>query len=39
MIIIKKYNFKNTNIYICTVASNKFWSSRSFFDAIENAPL
>jgi hypothetical protein len=25
--------------YVCTVASNKFWSSRSFFDAIENAPL
>jgi hypothetical protein len=24
---------------IFTVASNKFWSSRSFFDAIENAPL
>jgi hypothetical protein len=23
----------------CTVASNKFWSSRSFFDAIENVPL
>jgi hypothetical protein len=22
-----------------TVASNKFWSSRSFFDAIENDPL
>jgi hypothetical protein len=24
---------------IFTVASSKFWSSRSFFDAIENAPL
>jgi hypothetical protein len=24
---------------IFTVASNKFWSLRSFFDAIENAPL
>jgi hypothetical protein len=26
-------------LFVCTVASNKFWSSRSFFDAIENAPL
>jgi hypothetical protein len=25
--------------YVCTVASNKFWLSRSFFDAIENDPL
>jgi hypothetical protein len=24
---------------IFTVASSKFWSSRSFFDAIENTPL
>jgi hypothetical protein len=26
-------------LVVGTVASNKFWSSRSFFDAIENAPL
>jgi hypothetical protein len=29
---------KHRNV-ICTVASNKFWLSRSCFDAIENAPL
>jgi hypothetical protein len=30
---------KSIEIKIYTFASNKFWSSRSFFDAIENAPL